>query len=124
MGKVVKISENKFNKLFEEQEPYITMADDESDYDEYATYHEFEKYIVEWANHNNIEIEKDGWFYKLFIGQNEEGEVRVDFNTDVEPNQAYIYQLNMTCDNINQNIEIFKDYQKILYALSEYNKKL
>ena len=58
MGKVVKISENKFNKLFEEQEPYITMADDESDYDEYASYHEFEKYIVDWANHNNIEIEK------------------------------------------------------------------
>lgn len=122
MGKVIKISENKFKKIFESDEPYITMANDE-DVDEYAEYHEFEKYINEWAEANNIDIEKDGWFFKFFIGQSEEGEVKVDFNVDVEPQQAYVYQLNMTCDNIKQNVEILKEYQKVLYALNEFNNR-
>lgn len=122
MGKVVKISENKFNKLFEADEPYITMANDEKA-DEYAEYHEFENYINEWAKANNIDIEKDGWFFKFFIGQSEEGEIKVDFNVDVEPQQAYVYQLNMTCDNIKQNADILQEYQKVLYALNEFNNR-
>lgn len=114
MGKLIKLSENKFKKLFES----------EDEVDKFTKYDEFERFITTWAKENYFYIEKDGWFYKLYVGGNEQCAITVDFEDETEPQRAFVFKMEMSCDNIEENFEILKEYQKVLYALNVFNKKI
>ena len=122
MGKVIKLSENKFDKLFEVESPNVTTDyDDEND--EYTEYDEFGRYINDWAEKNGLDIEKDGWFYKIYIGDSLQGQIIVDFNNDINPKSAHVFKMTMACDDIEENFQILRDYHKVLDALKNFNDR-
>ena len=115
MGKVIKLSENKFKRLFESEDDGV---------DEFTKYDDFERYITTWAKESGFDIEKDGWFYKLYVGSNGQCTIIVDFDNETEPQRAFVFKMEMSCDNFEENFEILKEYQKVLYALDVFNKKI
>ena len=122
MGKVIKINENAFKRLFEDED-YMDSLYDEEGTEGADVFNKFQEFIQSFAEQNGFEIETyRGTMHLLHIGDDLEGQVVVDFNQDT--NQAYIFELKMDGKDIESNKQTIAQVIKIINALNKFNNEV
>jgi hypothetical protein len=117
MGKVVKLSEEKYKRLIENDE-YVTYDDDYS-FDEFAGQDEFEEFIASYARQKGIDCENEDGFLVICIGEYADGKAYIDYDND--SNSANIFKVEFQCNSMEENKAAIEQVQELFATIEEYN---